>query len=59
MFQNTKKPADAYGYELWSYFKGERKFEIVERDDGYIDAGLGGKIYFSEDKNWPPLEKKQ
>ena len=55
----TMKPEeDAYGQELWAYYKGREVFEIVERDDGYIYASTYPKIYFSEYENWPLREKK-
>lgn len=54
--------ADAYGAELWDYFKTkDDKREIVERDDNFIDGsrnGYGGSVYFSEYKDWSPIEKK-
>jgi SAM-dependent methyltransferase len=49
---------DAYGQELWAYYSGERRFEIVERDDGYIDLGPDVGIYFSSFEEWSPCEKK-
>lgn len=56
------KTADAYGAGLWDYFKTkEDKREIVERDDRFIDgtrSGYGGSVYFSEYKDWAPVEKK-
>ena len=56
------KTADAYGAELWDYYKTkEDKREIVERDDKFIDGrrdGYGGDVYFSEYKDWAPIEKK-
>jgi len=58
MLKKTKKSIDTYGQELWGYFKGDNKFEIVERDDGYITAGLGVSTYFSEYKDWPRHEKE-
>jgi SAM-dependent methyltransferase len=56
---NKKASADAYGEELWSYFKtGEPKREIIEREDGLISLGkVGGGLYFSEYKNWSKIEK--
>lgn len=50
---------DAYGEQLWSYFKaGEPKNEVVERDDGFIAVGkYGGKVYLSGYKNWDKIEK--
>jgi hypothetical protein len=41
--------ADAYGAELWDYFKTkDDKRELVERDDDFIDGsrnGYGGSVY--------------
>ena len=39
----------------------EKKREIVERDDNFIDGkrdGYGGDVYFSEYRDWLPIEKK-
>lgn len=49
---------DAYGQEIWAYFKRKAGFEIVERDDGYFDVSSGPKFYFSEFEDWPIHEKK-
>jgi len=49
---------DAYGQEVWAYFKKKAGFEIVERDDGYFDVSSGPKLYFSEFEDWPDHEKK-
>jgi SAM-dependent methyltransferase len=53
---------DAYGREIYDYFKNKEHrrtiFEIVERDDGYIDATSGPGLYFSEYKDWPAHNKK-
>lgn len=49
---------DAYGQEMWAYYNGERSFEIVERDDGYIDIGPETSVYFSSYEDWSPHEKK-
>jgi len=54
----TKFKKDTYGKEIWEYFKRKKSFEIVEREDGYIDIFGGAKIYFSAYKNWPNHEKK-
>jgi len=58
MANKTKKFIDAYGHELWGYFTTGRGYEIVERDDGYFDAGPGGRTYFSEYKDWNPIERR-
>jgi len=52
---------DAFGHELYDYWKSDRRrpiMEIVERDDGYIDVSGGPESYFSEFRNWPPHQKK-
>jgi len=54
----AKLKKDTYGKEIWEYFKGKESFEIVEREDGYIDIFGGAKKYFSEYRNWPNHEKK-
>ncbi len=52
------KPAeDAFGRALSAFYKGEDAYEIVERDDGYIDA-MSLKGYFTEYKDWPIFEKQ-
>ena len=48
---------DALGHALLDYLKGEGGFEVVERDDGYIDIGWGPKFYFSDYDEWPEHEK--
>ena len=45
--KNLKPMEDACGQEIWAYFKGERSFEIVEREDGYVDVSGGAPFYFS------------
>jgi 2-polyprenyl-3-methyl-5-hydroxy-6-metoxy-1,4-benzoquinol methylase len=44
---------DAYGLELDNYARGLGNPEIVERDDGYVDASLGPAAYFSARSDWP------
>lgn len=53
------KNKDAYGQEVWAYYNGKHKYEIVERDDGYIDCSdTMLPIYFADFKDWPELHKK-
>ena len=52
-----KPEEDAFGHELWACYKGEEVFEVVERDDGYVDA-ISSEVYFSEYEDWHPIEKK-
>jgi len=53
-----KPEQDAYGQEVWAYYNGKRSFEIVERDDGYVDVSSGSRVYFSSYEEWSPREKK-
>lgn len=52
-----KPEQDAFGQMIWARYKGEEVFEVVERDDGYIDA-IDSKDYFSEYKDWSLIEQK-
>jgi len=60
LIKSKKQFVDAYGEQLWSYFKtGQPDSEIIERDDGLISRGAyGPALYFSEYKNWSPIEKQ-
>ena len=49
---------DAFGQMMWVYYKGREVCEIIERDDGYFCAHRGPEMYFSEYKNWAPIERK-
>ena len=54
-----KPEEDAYGQEIWAYYQGREVYEIVERDDGYIDASiLGPKMYFSDYDEWHRIERE-
>ena len=49
---------DAYGHQLYDFFKGRQVIEVVERDDGLIDPSeVLPKYYLSEYKDWTPREK--
>ncbi len=49
---------DAYGHQLYDYLKGRSLgLEIVERDDGFIQANLGPRTYLSRYKAWSNREK--
>lgn len=57
--QVLKPKEDAYGQEIWAYYKGRAVSEIVERDDGYFDASVfGPKMYFSDYENWSPVQRR-
>lgn len=56
MLENNE---DAYGHQLYDYFKGKsRGLEIVEREDGFIQANFGPQTYLSEYEGWSSHEKK-
>jgi SAM-dependent methyltransferase len=44
---------DAYGREIWAFWKGGSAIEIVERDDGYVDAAPSVERYFAPFAKWP------
>ncbi len=43
---------DAYGRMMWDYHRGIPAEEIVEREDGYISAGISS-AYFKPYCDWP------
>ncbi|MCD6465606.1 class I SAM-dependent methyltransferase [Candidatus Bathyarchaeota archaeon] len=57
MTGTLKDKEDAFGHMLWAYYKGENVFEVIERDDGYIDV-INPEIYFSKYENWPQIEQE-
>ena len=53
-----KKGQDAYGREVYDYFKHGTGCEIVERDDGLVNMSTGPAAYFTDYKDWgAPLKK--
>jgi SAM-dependent methyltransferase len=50
---------DGYGRVLLDYLDTGRGIEIVERDDGYMDASeYGPRAYFEPFPKWPKVERK-
>ncbi len=49
---------DAYGQEVWAFFQKKESYEIVERDDGFVDLSGGAPAYFVEFKDWPKTQKQ-
>jgi SAM-dependent methyltransferase len=49
---------DAYGHEVWDYYQAKPAYEIIERDDGYINTSQGPKVYFSPYDEWRRIEKE-
>jgi SAM-dependent methyltransferase len=52
-----KPREDAFGQILYAVYGGAEASEIVERDDGYMEA-MPAKGYFSEYEDWPQIEQK-
>jgi SAM-dependent methyltransferase len=48
---------DAFGQILWAAYQGEDVFEILERDDGLINA-MKVAGYFSDYADWSPMEQE-
>jgi len=57
MRRSLRPEEDAYGQELWAHHSGKESSEIIERDDGYVDM-LDPQVYFSEYRDWPPIEQR-
>jgi SAM-dependent methyltransferase len=56
--KEMKPEEDAYGQEIWAAYNGAKRFEIVERDDGYINLGVNVGDYFSRYEGWSLNTKK-
>lgn len=46
---------DAFGHLVWDFFSGVDNTEIIERDDGLIQATAGPALYFSTPDEWPDI----
>lgn len=53
-----KERADAYGRLVLDHFEGRPAREIVEREDGFVSAGLGPETYFAPVRRWPVCERQ-
>jgi len=59
MVEKKEKTDDAYGQMLLAQHRsGDKLYEIIEREDNYIDTGSAPGQYFSEYKSWRPAEKQ-
>ncbi len=52
-----KPEKDAYGQQILAYLNRKEAYEIVERDDGFIDLSGGALVYFQDFKDWPKHQK--
>ncbi len=53
----TRLGEDPVGQAIWAYYRGNKSFEVIEREDGYIDV-TNPKLYFTEFNDWMSDEKK-
>jgi SAM-dependent methyltransferase len=53
-----REDKDAFGRMLMAYLEGEEPYEIIEREDGHIDASGHVSYYFTEYQNWPAQEQE-
>ncbi len=49
---------DAFGQEMLKTYRKEYSFEVVERDDGYVNMSGYNALYLAGYKNWEKHEKK-
>jgi SAM-dependent methyltransferase len=58
-FPRMEEHTDAYGQLILAYLEGRaRAREIVERDDGFIEATDGPAGYFAPVRRWAPAERQ-
>lgn len=55
--KKLKSKEDAFGQALCAAYKGEEAFEVLERDDGFVDV-MKTAGYFSEYDGSSPIEQK-
>lgn len=49
---------DAFGHEVFEYWKTQQAVEIIERDDGFISASDTVRTYFLDFKDWAAFEQE-
>ena len=50
---------DAYGQLMIAAFEGEEVVEIIERDDGFVNASrIGPALYFAPFSQWPAHQRR-
>lgn len=52
-----KDSEDAYGHAVLDHFESGGGFEIIEREDGFVDLSSGPSNYFLPFEEWPQIEK--
>ncbi len=54
---NIALKEDAVGQAIWAFHRGSKSFEVIEREDGYVDV-TNPQLYFTEFADWMPDEQK-
>lgn len=49
---------DAYGHSILDHLEDGGGFEIIEREDGFVDLSSGPANYFLPFDQWPQIEKE-
>jgi SAM-dependent methyltransferase len=52
-----KSQQDAYGQMIYDYYRGQKPYEIVERDDGWIGVSHPASLYFAPFRGWPKYQR--
>jgi SAM-dependent methyltransferase len=52
----VKENQDAFGHALLDCFEGHETYELIERDDGFLDVSARSSEYFSGYERWSALE---
>jgi SAM-dependent methyltransferase len=55
--RKLKPEEDAFGQALCAAYEKDEVFEVVERDDGFVDA-MRTRGYFSDYECWSPVEQQ-
>lgn len=51
--------SDAFGSEIWDFYRSGKGTEVVERDDGLIEpSSVGPGAYFEPYEKWPSVERR-
>lgn len=48
---------DVHGHTMWDAWKNGESFDVVERDDGFIDS-IPGSSYLAKFEAWPQIERR-
>lgn len=53
-----KEHEDGYGQMLLAALEGRESVEICERDDGFVEANPGPRLYFAPFRRWPAVHRR-